>query len=208
VSTLRSASPLYLYRRDDNLGAGGYPQADHFGHAAQGIGAGQPAGDNIGQINDLGKQLQPILSDDCFICGAVFNLRVGSDIIQTMQHEPVPSHAIVGIGGHAAIAGGEGAGVGLIAVSPIVGLFRGFGAGGLESAVFAQPPHDAIVTQSSQMGGLSGDAVTVFDNDFSTINPNWLALHFTVTGDSRIGTRVIDLLNAPAGSSLFANFGR
>ncbi len=90
---------------------------------------------------------------------------------------------------------------------PEVVLLGAFAEVGVDFLTFGGQPHDLIVSEPSQKGGLTGAAVSVFDNDWSDINTNWLAVHTSVTKESRISAHVIDLLNASANSTQFAHFG-
>jgi hypothetical protein len=123
-----------------------------------------------------------------------------------MPQPPVPSHAIVGIGGQALLRTVEYFSFLTAIAAPEAALFGGYATLGLDYLTFGGQPHDMIVSGPSQAGGLTGGAMTVFDNEWSQINSDWLAVHTSVTHESRISTKVIDLLNAPARSQSFSRF--
>jgi hypothetical protein len=198
--------PLYLYKRDDNLNAGDVHKLITLDTPHQGSELALALVDALGAITNFGAQLQPLMADKCFTCGAVFDLRVGSAMIQTMPQTPVPSHAIVGIGGQALLRTVEYFSFLTAIAAPEAALFGGYATLGLDYLTFGGQPHDMIVSGPSQAGGLTGGAMTVFDNEWSQINSDWLAVHTSVTHESRISTKVIDLLNAPARSQSFSRF--
>lgn len=152
----------------------------------------------------------------CMTCGAVADLRVGSAMLRTLPAPDVPSHAIVGMGAIETFRNAGEAATKLEAlavISPeqveaLLALVYASidGVSFLEQYFLGGAQHDAIVSAASQTGGIDANATTFFNAEDPVNNPLWAALHFTVTHDSRISRRVIELLHAPVGSSVFARF--
>jgi hypothetical protein len=125
-----------------------------------------------------------------------------------MPAVPVPSHAIYGTGGEAALAAANAAAA-AAADGGIWGqLLQGVSALATVEIerLFACQPHDVIVSVPSQIGGLPSGATTAFDATPSLQNLNWWGIHVTVSKESRVSQRVVQLLNASLLSSLFAPF--
>jgi pimeloyl-ACP methyl ester carboxylesterase len=200
-------SPLVAYRRDDNLGAGDIHKLITLDTPHGGSELATALVDEAGVLTGLGEVAQPILQDRCVTCGAVLDLRLGSPILMAMPAVKVPSHAIVGVGGGSALLIAEFAGHMVAIGAPEAGLLLAVTAAGLEWKFFGDKRHDLIVSELSQTGGLSGDAVKIFDNEVSLATPDWWAVHTSVTREARIGAHVIEVLNAPVGSSSFGYFG-
>ena len=135
-----------------------------------------------------------------------------------MRATTVPSHAIVGVGGNAAFRE-----LGSLALPFLPVLDTGasflFTASttllGLDAFFFGSFRHDLIVSEESQRGSLTGNAVTTFEAaedaancaiDISYGLTCSLAIHMIVTKEARIGARVIDLLNEPVHSESFGYF--
>jgi hypothetical protein len=140
-------------------------------------------------------------------CGAVADLRPGSEPLSNMPLAAVPSHAIVGVGGIESLASINTANS-WMPLSLQLLLTNEINNAVQWDAVcsFGSLNHDVIVSAPSQIGGISGDAVSFFKFDASIDNPLWWAIHFSVTKESRIAARVVELLNQPVGSALFGQF--
>jgi pimeloyl-ACP methyl ester carboxylesterase len=206
------------YLRGDNLQKGDIHKlitldTPHLGsELANGLFFGEFA------ITPLGELVDKFIG--CVTCGAAADLQARNQIVTNLPESKVPSHAIVGVGGqtvldqidsYALLVGTAG--------GPAEGIAEVIEAGtSYDSAVFGGDMHDLIVSETSQKGGLSGDAVSRFEAQQSlsdclvdklaglSFSDCWLAAHFTVTKENRISAHVIDLLNAPANSSWFGRF--
>jgi hypothetical protein len=191
------------YYRDDNLGAGDIHKLITLDTPH----AGSELADLL--VNDDGSstikgEAAVLAIQECIVCGAIFDLRTTSAILRNMPAAPPPAHAIVGVGGGAALddLGGFGS------VARDVGgptarlaLAAGAGADWLVGRIFSGR-NDMIVSENSQRGGLTGDAVTVFEYDL----PLGMALHTTVTIERRVSDEVVRLLDEPVGSTAFGHF--
>jgi uncharacterized repeat protein (TIGR03803 family) len=198
--------PLIPYYRDDNLGAGDIHKLITLDTPHMGSELADQLVDEAGMMTPLGQVAQPFLQDSCVSCGAVSDLRTTSPILRAIPAVKVPSHAIVGVGGQIALLDPDFFIGNYAYLAPTVAVSLALGSEGLAWDFFNGNRHDTIVSEPSQTGGLTGDAVTIFDYDRAG-SGDWWAVHTSVTKEARIGARVIDLLNAPAGSSVFARFG-
>jgi hypothetical protein len=142
----------------------------------------------------------------CMTCGAVADLRPGSEPLSNMPEVPVPAHAIIGVGGILALQVGDA--ITADPLTPVGALVRGVAlwSDSEFACVFGGLRHDVIVTAPSQVGGMTAGAVTAFDAQPSLENPLWWGVHFTVTKELRVSKRVIELLNASVRSDLFGQF--
>jgi hypothetical protein len=213
--------PLAPYRRNDNLGAGDLHKLITLDTPLKGSDWANQLVDAAGNATRVGSDLQSALNTGearCITCGAVFDLRVGSPPISNMPAIDVPSHAIVGVGGNAALSEAGALGLALLPVLEPGASFLFIAsttALGLEASVFGGSRHDLIVSEESQRGSLTGNTVTTFEAaedaancaiDISYGLTCSLAIHMSVTKEARIGTRVIDLLNEPVHSESFGYF--
>ena len=195
----------FAYFRDDNLRLGDIHKLITVDTPHWGSSLANCAVDDAGNITSYGSVAEVAVG--CVTCGAVFDLRVGSALVLNMPKTDLPSHAIIGVGGPAALSRldeftavaaqlpGWFGGLGRLAHAGVAGT------GHTLQDIFGAQRHDLIVSESSQTGGLGGDTTTTFDAELT----DW-AVHTTVTHDSRINNRVIELLNLPSGSSWFGNF--
>ena len=223
------ADPAVPFKRPDNLGLGDIHKlitldSPHLGSelanalvdetdSVTGIGEAFQAAVEAANFSQNFHACRPtartanFLPPYCAICGALLDLRAGSDVLSQMSEVPVPSHAIVGIGGSTSlnaldtftqamsVFGGPASDIAEI-LGAVVDWYQG--------AFFNNQPHDLIVSEPSQLGGLTDSAtVSIFDVDLP--NSYW-AVHFTVTGEQRIADEVVRLLNLPALSPAFTNF--
>src|SRR5205807_4890257 len=156
---------LVPYLRNDNLGAGDLHKLITLDTPLKGSDLANQLIDEAGNPTRLGKDLQSALNtgeERCITCGAVFDLRVGSPPISRMRATTVPSHAIVGVGGNAAFRE-----LGSLALPFLPVLDTGasflFTASttllGLDAFFFGSFRHDLIVSEESQRGSLTGNAV-------------------------------------------------
>ena len=125
--------------------------------------------------------------------GAIDDLAKGSAAINAIRQTPVPSHALVGIGGS------DLAGDALTLVPGGLGIiFKILNFLDDNTDIFAGIQHDLIVGRSSQEGGLPPSARTVFDGLGS--------IHTAVTGNAGYSQKIIDLYNTATDTSSFAEF--
>lgn len=122
--------------------------------------------------------------------GAIDDLAIGSGAINQIPATQMPSHAMVGTGGSDVFEP---------PLSLLIQILRDRDLIGDDVQWF--PPgceHDLVVERSSQEGGLSGGATSVFGG----IN----SIHTRVPGNPSYASGVIDLLNASVESGSFGEF--
>jgi pimeloyl-ACP methyl ester carboxylesterase len=191
------------YYRDDNLHAGDIHKLITLDTPH----AGSELADWLVDDNDAATirgEAAALALQECMVCGAVSDLRTTGAIIRNMPAAPPPAHAIVGVGGGAALSdlGGFAAAARNVGgPTARLALAAGAGADWIVGNIFSGR-NDMIVSESSQRGGLSDAAVTVFEYDLRS----GMALHTTVTTEERISNEVVRLLNQPVGSSDFSRF--
>ena len=215
------------YQRNDNLGYGDIHKlitldSPHLGselanalvdqtNSVTGLGEAFQTAVEAANFSQNFKSCRPaasianFLPPYCVTCGAVMDLSAGSAVLSSMPEVQVPSHAIAAVGGSTA----------LNALQNFTQAMSAFGGPASEIAellgdvsewyqaqFFNNTPHDLIVSEQSQLGGLTGPSNTsLWDVDLT--NGYW-AVHFTVTGEQRIADEVASLLNAPTLSPAFS----
>jgi hypothetical protein len=116
----------------------------------------------------------------------------------------VPSHVIVGVGGSTAISDfNDFAAAQMLLGGPIATFAQILGgmASLLQTDYFGSQRHDLIVSEPSQLGGVTNaDQISTFDAQLPS-GP-W-ATHMTVTAEDSIGAAVEILLNTPVDSTSF-----
>jgi pimeloyl-ACP methyl ester carboxylesterase len=130
--------------------------------------------------------------------GAIDDLAVGSNAINALPATPVPSHAMVGVGGKfitdpiidGAIAGPTG---------PVLWFF-----GLRPSDIFDTPEHDLVVGRDSQIGGIAPGSFSIFEG-----LPD--SLHWNATKSGSYSNRIltnsgVSLLNAQTDGLLYEQF--
>jgi len=141
----------------------------------------------------------------CFTCGAVADLREDGAAICALSAVHVPVHAFVGVGGSDMISAGLEASF-PTAVSGFLDVLRFFG---VYPDVFPPPglQHDLVVGRISQEGGLTTGSSQTSSFGFASLSPPNLGLHiFSVTRETQVGDRAVEILNAPVGDSqIFAS---
>jgi hypothetical protein len=190
------------YKRDDNYQKGDVHKlitvdTPHFGSPL----ANYLFDNEKMNINGFNFEIWKKLHGDylaCVECGGTADLRIDSPLITGMSKTEVPAHAIVGIGG--------------------TDIQRAFWqlpwAYGKDAAAanlwyflwkidyILSPPHDLIVEQYSQEGGLNNpNYISLFDWE-SSDNP---AVHGTVIRENRIRLKAIELLNSSITSDYFSS---
>lgn len=125
--------------------------------------------------------------------GAIDDLAKGSAAINAIQQTPVPSHALVGIGGSDLVGDALTLAPGGLGI-----LFKILNFVDDNTDIFAGIQHDLIVGRPSQEGGLPPAAFTVFDGLGS--------IHTAVTGNAGYSGRIIELYNTASDTQSFAQF--
>lgn len=138
----------------------------------------------LDKLRDFGKAIDE---------GAIDDLAKGSAAIDAIQQTPVPSHALVGIGGSDLVGDALTLAPGGLGI-----LFKVLNFVDDNTDIFAGIQHDLIVGRSSQEGGLPSSAITVFDGIGS--------IHTAVTGNAGYSAKTIDLYNTASDTSSFAEF--
>jgi len=140
----------------------------------------------LDKLRDFGKAIDE---------GAIDDLAKGSAAINAIQQTPVPSHALVGIGGSDLV------GDALTLVPGGLGIiFKILNFVDDNTDIFAGLQHDLIVGRPSQEGGLPSSATTVFDGLGS--------IHTAVTGNEAYSQRIIELYNTASDTPSFGEFPR
>jgi len=171
-----------------------------------------------GFFGKVGKIITPRIgcssdnSEKCITGGAVFDLRPDSPAIawlgkNTSFNFKVPAHAFVGNGG-AAIINKDGEELEEYlrplddrpSVRKTIKALKFLAEAADEKYADLGPDHDLIVSKDSQMGGLTGAAMTEFDER----NP--YGVHVSATSDPSVSTKLIEVLNATVNSNTFAYF--
>src|SRR5439155_25067161 len=124
---------------------------------------------------------EPLLQDRCVTCGAVFDLRVDSDILKALPAVTVKSHAIVCVGANLSLLDPEFLSGKVSYALPEASLFLGLGSDAVAWNYFGDKRHDVIVSEPSQSGGLAGDAVKIFEYEVTGATRDWWAVHTSVT---------------------------
>ena len=138
----------------------------------------------LDKLRDFGKAIDE---------GAIDDLSKGSAAINAIQQTPVPSHALVGIGGSDLVGDALTllpGGLGLL--FKILNFFDD------NTDIFAGIQHDLIVGRPSQEGGMPSSAYTVFDGLGS--------IHTAVTSNSAYSQKAIELYNTAVDDSSFSEF--
>ncbi len=138
----------------------------------------------------------------CVDCGAVEDLQPSSDVLSNLPGAEVQAHAIVGVGGSDILQAGMES---LLPaeMSTLLTILRFFGV--LPEDLF--PPelqHDFIVGRISQEGGLGTGSSQTSVYGLNMV-PLALGIHTTVTAETRISDRAVELLNAQVNSDTFAS---
>lgn len=176
--------------------------------------------DADGKLTGLGEAVEPhvgcrqaaVNPKGCITGGAVGDLRMGSQIFQNLPQAVVPVHAIVAVGG-SDLLNLIGAGTYTVsqvlagaphpATRAIVWTSRAIAwSTEVFNAVFGLQ-HDMVVPFLSQKASLAAkqSSNTSLGNEL----PTELAIHTTVTGDPRVGDKVLELLDARTKSRVFAD---
>ncbi len=218
-----AANPNVPYQRPDNLGFGDMHKlitldTPHFGSSLA-----NALVDLNGNDTDLGtafEAAQGLLSPSppcrpttkpsdlippmCATCGAIFDLRTDSAALSNMPEVLVPSHVIVGVGGSTAISDFNDFATAEVLLGGPIAIFAeilGGTAGLLQTDYFGGQRHDLIVSEPSQLSGVTNpDQISTFDAQLPA-GP-W-ATHMTVTAEDSIGAAVEVLLNTAVGSTSF-----
>ena len=138
----------------------------------------------LDKLRDFGKAIDE---------GAIDDLAKGSAAVNAIQQTPVPSHALVGIGGSDLVGDALTLAPGGLGI-----LFKILNFVDDNTDIFAGIQHDLIVGRPSQEGGLPSSAITVFDGLGS--------IHTAVTGNAGYSAKTIDLYNTAGDTSSFAEF--
>lgn len=201
--------PVLHYYRPDNFGKGEIHKlitltTPHLGSELA-TGLMDEAGQNRTLIGDAAEKVI-----GCVLCGAAADLRPNSPPLAALPEARVYGHAITAGGGNQAIenAGTLGDVLDASALNlPLKGIGQLLKLGyDLKEYFQGSARHDLIVTVASQNGRMPAGAITFFDYAFTLDTPIDWALHVTVTHEARVSAKVIELLHAPARSSLFAAF--
>lgn len=130
--------------------------------------------------------------------GAIDDLAVGSDALAAIPATPVPSHAMVGVGGKFItdpIIDGAVAGPAL----PVLWFF-----GQRPSDIFDSPEHDLVVGRDSQIGGIAPGSFSFFEGFPSSLH--WNATKSASYSDRILTTSGVSLLNAQTDGLLYDEF--
>ncbi|WP_376695404.1 alpha/beta fold hydrolase [Wenzhouxiangella sp. EGI_FJ10305] len=130
--------------------------------------------------------------------GAIDDLAVGSNAINSLPATSIPSHAMVGVGGKfitdpivdGSIAGPTG---------PLLWFF-----GLRPSDVFDTPEHDLVVGRDSQIGGIPPGATSIFEGFPDSLH--WNATKSESYSDRILTTNGVSLLNAQTDGLLYGHF--
>jgi len=189
---------------------------------------GSPFGNKIKNVRDsnplTGAYLELLMSgmspseNDIPLGGASDDLGIDSPAINSMQQTDIPSHALVGNTGQAFIEEiGDNlndsidvaqttnnppwiAVAFLDAIRKLVPVAEGTLQSVYEGA-FGMEASDAIVSVSSQIGGIAGGA-----NSVPSVATIFEGTHTGVTGSAAFSTRIIELLNTQISDAQFAEF--
>ena len=121
--------------------------------------------------------------------GAIEDLSVGSLALANIGQTPIPSHAIVGIGGSDALENIPGW---IGSMYTIINFFAD------SSDLFQGLQHDALVGRQSQEGGMPTSAYTVIGG--------FESIHSFNTNSPIYSNHIIELLNTSINSSSFTEF--
>ncbi|MGI9014361.1 MAG: hypothetical protein ACR2GY_08945, partial [Phycisphaerales bacterium] len=199
--------PKFSYYRDDNYNEGDINRlitldTPHFGARLAHI--------LVTETNELkwtGRRVEQA-TDLEVDGGAIRDMRLDSDVLETITAARVPVHAIVGKGGSDLIQEGALTLVGsgwLKAVIKAVQLLDTILIGrDIMGELF--PPnmqHDLVISRPNQEGRLANQHVTRYG--YSVVPPFGLGIHTSVTKEDRVNDRIVALLNArTTDSTIFA----
>ena len=138
----------------------------------------------------------------CVNCGAVGDLRTDSPLVTNLPATPVRCHAMVGDGGHDFLGYASALAIATPLIRELYCTARFLGLD-IEDDILGTEHHDFIVTEDSQLGGLSAGLNCTTTFDFSLFG-NW-AIHLSYGDDEEYADKAVELIHRTLYGSAFAN---